>query len=63
MPTDTHDSPTRLTPAQWREQATKYALELPNRYDLVLFCLNQAVLREAEGERTIAQMLTEGVTV
>ncbi len=57
----THDSPTRMTPAQWREQARKYALELPGRHDLVLICLNNAVLREAEGDRSLAEMLTEGI--
>lgn len=57
----THNSPTRMTPAQWREQARKYAAELPDRHDLVLICLNQASIRAAEGDRSLAEMLTEGI--
>lgn len=59
-PTATHDSPTRMSVADWREQARLYETEMPTRPDLVLFCLNQAAIRAAEGDRTLAEML-EGI--
>lgn len=60
--TPTHDSPERLTPAQWREQARLAARD--QRPDLVPYCLEQAAAIEAEGDRTPAEMLmsSEGAT-
>lgn len=51
----THDSPERLTPAQWVEQARLCARD--GRDDLVLVCLNNAACIAAESDRTVAQML------
>jgi hypothetical protein len=53
--TPTHDSPTRLTAAQWIEEAR--LCKRDGRPDLVPFCLNQAAALAAEDERTIAEML------
>lgn len=51
----THDSPARLTPAQWVEQAR--LCERDGRDDLVLLCLNTAAVIAAEGDVTLAEML------
>jgi hypothetical protein len=56
--TPTHDSPTRLTVAQWAEEAR--LSRACGRDDLVLICLNEAAIRAAEGDKTLAEMLTEG---
>ena len=54
----THDSPTRLTVAQWREWAE--ICRRDGRDDLVLICLNEAAMRASEDGRTLAEMLLDG---
>jgi hypothetical protein len=49
----THDSPTRMTAEQWRQQARMCG----PRQDLVAFCLEQAEDIEREGDTTLAEML------
>ena len=56
----THDSPTRLTVAQWIEEAA--ICKRDGRDDLVMLCLNEAACQAAESTQTVAEMLLEGVT-
>ena len=51
----THDSPERLTPAQWAEWAD--VCRRDGRDDLARICLDNAACAAAEGEKTIAEML------
>lgn len=53
--TQTHDSPTRYSVADWAEQAR--LSRACGRDDLVLICLNEAAIRAAEGDKTLAEML------
>jgi hypothetical protein len=51
----THDSPKRLTPAEWAEWAR--ICRRDGRDDLVLICLNNAAVVAAESGATLAEML------
>lgn len=53
--TPTHDSPARYSAEDWIRQAQMAKRD--KRDDLVPFCLNQAAVRAAEGEKSIAEML------
>jgi hypothetical protein len=54
-----HDSPTRLTAADWVAWARE--CKAVGRDDLILTCLNHAAaLASEEGGRTLAEMLEEG---
>ncbi len=56
----THDSPTRLTVAERREQAR--LCQVDGRDDLVLVCLNNAASIAAESDRPLHELL-EGLEV
>lgn len=60
MTAPTHDSPTRMSVADWREQARIYETEMPWAPHLMLVCLNNAAIAASEEGRTLAEML-EGI--
>ena len=54
----THDSPERLTVAQWAEWAR--ICKRDGLDHLIVICLNNAAIRASESDRTVAEMLLEG---